>query len=225
MVDNESIFLSVNEGYNRWAEFYDQDDIPLNILEEEIVERALGDVTGLKIVDLACGTGRQTAQLAKRGANVVGVDQSEGMLAKAKTKSPDIEFMLANLETTFPFGDNQFDLVVSFLALEHINDLRAFFLECKRICRREGTLYFTAMHPAMILRGVQARFTEPGTGKKVYPKGHVYQICDYLNASVDAGLRLVSMTEHSTKESHATASERALKYQGWPLLLTLKFSP
>lgn len=219
----ESVHLSVNEGYNRWAAFYDQDDIPLNLLEEAVVDTALGEVKNLKIVDLACGTGRQTIRLANKGASVIGVDQSEGMLEKAQQKNSDAFFMHANLEEEFPFPDAAFDRVVSFLALEHITNLKFFFTECKRVCKPDGFIYFTAMHPAMLLKGVQARFTDAETGKKIYPKGFPHKISDYVNAIAQSGLKLVEMTEHATDETHN--SERANKYMGWPLLLTLKCLP
>jgi ubiquinone/menaquinone biosynthesis C-methylase UbiE len=227
-VENDKpIHLSVNEGYNRWSEFYDQDDIPLHLLEERVVDEALGQVSDLDIVDLGCGTGRQTLRLADKGARAVGVDQSEGMLEKArsKTSKSDIRFLKWNLDNGIPFDDDSFDRVVSFLALEHIANLQSFFFACRRVCRSEGFIYFTAMHPAMVLRGVQARFTEAETGKKVYPKSFPYRISDYLNSALDAGLRLGRMTEHATDNSHSKQSERALKYEGWPLLLTIKFFP
>jgi ubiquinone/menaquinone biosynthesis C-methylase UbiE len=222
----DPIFLSLSEGYNRWSEFYDADDIPLHLLEESVVEEAMGDVTGKTILDLGCGTGRQTLRLASRGAKVTGVDQSEGMLEKAKAKDTTgaITFLHVNLDDKFPFQDDAFDWVVSFLALEHLSNLRQFFTHCRRVCRHSGSLYFTAMHPAMILRGVQARFTE-SSGRKVYPKGHPYQISDYLNAAVEAGLQLSKITEHAPDSTQAKYSERALKYEGWPLLLTLRFHP
>jgi hypothetical protein len=80
------------------------------------------------------------------------------------------------------------------------------------------------MHPAMVLRGVQARYTE-ASGRKVYPKGYPYRISDYVNAALGAGLRLARITEHAADSSHGSASRRAHKYEGWPLLLTLMFFP
>lgn len=227
METDDSLFLSVNEGYNRWSKFYDRDDIPLHLIEESIVDKALGEVGGLKILDLGCGTGRQTFRLAERGALITGVDQSEGMLNRAREKNGrgTVTFLHFDLDTKFPLDDDSFDRVVSFLVLEHIANLSHFFVGCRRVCRPGGFLYFTAMHPAMVLKGVQARFTEESTGRKVYPKGYPYQISDYLNAAIDAGLLLGKITEHSPDSSHAKQSERALKYEGWPLLLTLKLFP
>jgi ubiquinone/menaquinone biosynthesis C-methylase UbiE len=226
METQDPLFLSLNEGYNRWSEFYDADDIPLHLLEESVVDEALGNVAGKTVLDLGCGTGRQTLRLAAQGAIVTGVDQSEGMLEKAKVKDTGgaVKFLHLNLDENFPFQDDAFDLVVSFLALEHLSNLGQFFSDCRRVCRNTGFLYFTAMHPAMVLRGVQARFTE-SSGRKVYPKSHPYQISDYLNSALGAGLQLSKVTEHAPDSSHANSSERALKYEGWPLLLTLKFHP
>ncbi len=222
----DPLVLSLNEGYNRWAEFYDDDDNPLHLLEEAVVDEALGEVNGKVVVDLGCGTGRQTLRLAAKGAKIAGVDQSEGMLEKAKAKDATgaVRFLRVDLDEAFPFPDAAYDLVVSFLAIEHIADLRRFFSQCRRVCRASGLLYFTAMHPAMVLRGVQARYTE-ASGRKVYPKGFPYQISDYINAAIAAGLRLARITEHAPDSSLSSASQRARKYEGWPLLLTLMFYP
>ena len=226
MENQEPLFLSLNEGYNRWSEFYDADDIPLHVLEESVVDQALGDVRGKAVLDLGCGTGRQTLRFARAGAIVTGADQSEGMLEKAQAKdtSREVSFVHVDLNHNFPFKDEAFDLVVSFLALEHLSNLTDFFENCRRVCRKDGLLYFTAMHPAMVLKGVQARFTEI-SGRKVYPKSHPYTISDYLNSGIDAGLSLIKLTEHSPDNSHLGNSKRAQKYEGWPLLLTLKFHP
>lgn len=218
------LHLPVDEGYDRWSAFYDGDDIPLNLLEQDVVDGALGELSGLDVVDLACGTGRQSVRLAARGARVTGIDVSRGMLEKARAKSSAVRFLQGSLEEKFPFEPASFDRVVSFLALEHFTDLGHFFSECRRICRPNGFLFFTAMHPAMTLKGVQARYTEDG-GRKVYPKSFPYRICDYVNAAVESGLTLERLTEHATSDTHARHSERAAKYEGWPLLLTLRFSP
>lgn len=218
--------VSTREGYDLWSEFYDGDDIPLNLLEERTVDKDLGDIRGLTILDLGCGTGRQTFRLAARGANVTGVDQSEGMLSIARKKNTDerVKLLSHNFDEPLPFADHSFDRVVSFLALEHISDLRAFFTECRRLCKSDGFLYFTTLHPAMLLKGVQARFTDPKTGEKVYPKSFPYLTSDFVNAAITAGLRLEKLGEFACDKKDGVLSERAQKYEGYPLLLTLKFS-
>ncbi len=107
----DEIFLSVNEGYNLWAEFYDVEENPLIALEERAVDLALSNIMHLEIVDLGCGTGRQTLRLAGHGARMTGVDQSEGMLAKATAKpgASGVKFLHADLDKAFPFADGAFD--------------------------------------------------------------------------------------------------------------------
>jgi 2-polyprenyl-3-methyl-5-hydroxy-6-metoxy-1,4-benzoquinol methylase len=79
--------VSAREGYNRWSAVYDGDANPLIALEEPQVERMLGDVYGLRIVDVGTGTGRHSVRLANAGANVTALDFSRGMLSQARAKS------------------------------------------------------------------------------------------------------------------------------------------
>ena len=81
------------------------------------------------------------------------------------------------------------------------------------------------MHPAMMLRGVQARFRDPRTGQEVRPQSRPHQIADYVMAATRAGLVLLDISEYSVDEALAARSPRGRKYLGWPLLLTLKLSP
>lgn len=62
--------VSTRDGYDRWAEVYDGDGNPLLALEEPEVVQMLGDVRGLRIADIACGTGRHAVRLANAGGQV-----------------------------------------------------------------------------------------------------------------------------------------------------------
>ena len=71
---------AVRVGYDRWSEIYDQEANPLVGLEEPVVREALGDVAGLSVLDLGCGTGRHALWMAAAGASVTAIDFSEGMM-------------------------------------------------------------------------------------------------------------------------------------------------
>lgn len=87
-VDEPAVeLIATAAGYDLWADFYDCDGNPLVLLEEELLPSYLGDVAGLDIADIGSGTGRNAIALAKAGARVVGLDFSEGMLAKARAKT------------------------------------------------------------------------------------------------------------------------------------------
>ncbi len=225
--DESPQILSTREGYDVWARIYDNEDNPLIRMEEPEVTRLLGDVANLDCADIGCGTGRWTLKLAAAGARPTGLDFSDAMLAKAKAKpgAAAARFIHHDLAKPIPLPDAAFDRVLCSLVLEHITDLDLLFAEMRRICRPDGFVVVSAMHPAMMLRGIQARFTHPDTGRDTRPQSHGSTIADFLTAAVRAGLRLEHIGEHVVDEALAAASPRARKYLGWPMLLVLRLRP
>lgn len=208
--------LPPKTGYDRWAPSYDAGN-PLTALEGPVLKRLLGPVTGLRVLDAGCGTGRHAVDLAARGAEVVGLDFSGGMLgraiARAEAAGVKAELLAHDLTKPLPFNDACFDRVISCLVLEHIKNLDAFLAELSRVCRPGGFLVVTAMHPAMFLKGSSARFRDPRTGEKILPRSHHAQkLSDYVMAGVRAGLAVDHLEEHEGRGEHA----------GWPMLAALK---
>jgi len=215
---------SVRQGYDRWASVYDHDANPLPALEEAHMPEAVGDVGGLAVLDLGCGTGRHTAWLASAGARVTAVDFSPGMLAEARRKAEgaNVHFLLHDLHEPLPLPSGTFDLVVSGLVLEHLRDLAGFFAEAHRVLRSGGRVVVSAMHPAMFLRGSQARFTDPESGEIVQPGSLPHKLGDFVMAVVRAGFVLESIGEHAPDAPFAARYPRAEKYVGWPMLVILQ---
>lgn len=214
---------SVRAGYDRWAAVYDHDANPLPALEEHYVREAVGDPRGLSVLDLGCGTGRHAGWLASAGAIVTAVDFSEGMLAEARRKyaGAAVRFVVHDLHEPLPFPGGIFDLVVSGLVLEHLRDLDAFFGEARRVLRPAGRAVISAMHPAMFLRGSQARFTDPSSGEVVQPGSVPHQLGDFVMAAVRAGFRMHGIGEYAPDAGFAARYPRAEKYVGWPMVLVL----
>lgn len=217
--------MSIREGYDRWSSVYDRDSNPLTALEEPVVRKRLGLVQGLSVLDLGCGTGRHALWLADAGAKVTAIDFSEGMLALARKKSGAnaIEFVTHDIQKSLPFDDSCFDLVLSSLVLEHIEIVQDFFVGVRRVLRKGGRVLITAMHPAMFLKGSQARFTDPFSGEKVQPGSYPHQISDFVMAGLESNLNLLHIGEHSPDETLASRCPRCEKYIGWPMLLVLEF--
>jgi SAM-dependent methyltransferase len=216
--------FSVCRGYDRWASVYDHDLNPLPALEEPVFRAAVGDVGGLSAADLGCGTGRHAIWLAGRGAAVTAIDFSEGMLAVARAKpgAERVKFLTHDLNLSLPLLDSAFDLVVSGLVLEHLRDLDGFFREARRIIRPRGCAIVSAMHPAMFLRGSQARFTDPNSGEVIQPGSLPHQMGDFVMAAIAAGFRLDAVGEYAPDAEFAVRYPRAAKYVGWPMLVLLR---
>lgn len=212
----------VRDGYDRWAAVYEHDGNPLQGLEGPLVRAAVGDARGLSVLDLGCGTGRHALWLAECGATVTAVDFSEGMLAEARRKpgADAVRWLVHDLHTPFPFGA-EFDLVVCGLVLEHIVDLDRFFAESHRVVKPRGRAVYSAMHPAMFLKGAQARFTDPSNGEVVLPGSVPHSMAAFVMAAERAGFHLDDVAEFAPDDAFAVAYPRAAKYVGWPMLVLM----
>ena len=218
--------VSTAEGYDRWSAIYDTDGNPLIALEEPLVDGLLGDVKGLAVIDLGCGTGRHSLRLARAGASVQAVDFSEQMLAKAQEKAADLDitFHAHDLSHRLPFSDGAFDRVTCGLVLDHVAGVDAFFAQMRRLCKPDGCAVVSVMHPAMMLRGVQARFWDPQSGREVRPTSQPNQICDYVMAAARAGFRFDHLSEHAIDQALADRYPRGQRYVGWPILFLMRLS-
>lgn len=223
----QSIETSTQEGYDRWSQIYDGEDNPLVTLETDRLHELMGEVQDLMVLDVGCGTGRHSLELAKAGASVTAIDFSTGMLAKAKAKTgaEKIVFRQQDIQARLDFADGIFDRVICCLVLDHIEKLELLFSEMRRVCRAEGEVVVSVMHPAIMLTGAKARFTDPETGVVTYPESVPNQVSDYVMAAVKAEMEIIHLSEHLVDEELIAKSERARRYLGWPLLLLMKLRP
>ena len=218
--------VPTREGYDRWSVVYDGDGNPLIALEEPQVERMLGDARGLRIADVGTGTGRHAVRLANAGAMVTALDFSRGMLKQARAKSgaDHVSFVVADCAAQLPLRDGAFDRVVCALLADHVQSLDSLLSELARICSKDGFIVFTTVHPTMHLLGVRARFNDPETGKKIYPKSYDHSIPSLVMAAQRAGLRFCEMNEHFVTEELVRTNPRVAQALGWPLLLAMKLA-
>jgi malonyl-CoA O-methyltransferase len=219
--------LTTKEGYDRWAAIYDVEENPVILLEEQHLPPLLGDVRGLAVADLGCGTGRHAIRLAAAGARVTALDFSDGMVARARGKPgwERVEFIAHDLSERLPLPDRSFDRVLSCLVLDHISDIAAFFSECRRVCRNGGFVLVSVFHPALTVHDIHARFVDPSSGVEVRPASPGNQISDYVMGASRSGLTVEHMSEHAVDDDLAARAPRAAKYRGWPLLLLMKLRP
>jgi len=114
----------------------------------------LGDVGGLDVVDLGCGTGYFSAWLARRGARPVGVDVTPAQLATARRLQAEtgIEFPLLEASAEdVPLPDASFDLAFSEYGASIWCDPHKWLPEAYRLLRPGGRLVFLGNSPLVIL--------------------------------------------------------------------------
>ena len=88
---------------------------------QEVMADAAGEIAARNILDLGTGTGETLRRVAQRHpqARLIGIDESDGMLAAARAAVPAADLRVARLQDPFPEGP--FDLVVSALAVHHLD--------------------------------------------------------------------------------------------------------
>jgi SAM-dependent methyltransferase len=123
-----------------------------NIPESEVC--VLGDVRGLDVVDLGCGTAYLSAWLARNGARPVGVDVTPAQLETARRLQAEtgLEFPLVEASAEdVPLPDGSFDLAVSEYGASIWCDPKLWVAEASRLLRPGGRLIFVCNSPLSIL--------------------------------------------------------------------------
>jgi demethylmenaquinone methyltransferase / 2-methoxy-6-polyprenyl-1,4-benzoquinol methylase len=138
---------------------------------------------GDRVLDACCGTGDLAVAALPLAREVVGVDFSEAMLARARRKAPRVEWMRADV-LALPFDDETFDAVTVGFGVRNLEDLERGLAELRRILRVGGRLGILEITRP---RGLLAPFYRlwfdvliPAAGK-LLPGGAAYA---YLPASV-----------------------------------------
>ena len=140
------------DAYDQIADEYDE-DVKSNAynahLEFPATSSLVPDVDGKRVLDAGCGTGVYTEWLLDRGADVVGVDVSEEMLAHARERVGErATFHRADLGEPLDFAaEHSFDGVLSALALDYVREWREAFSEFARVLEPGGFLVFSVGHP------------------------------------------------------------------------------
>jgi ubiquinone/menaquinone biosynthesis C-methylase UbiE len=108
-----------------------------------LVREAVAAQPGERILDVGCGPGYYVGELAEEvgpDGHVSGLDPSEPMLALARgrcAESANVDFQVGDA-TALPYGDGEFDAVVSVQVLEYVGDVEAALAEFRRVLRPGG---------------------------------------------------------------------------------------
>lgn len=187
--------MSIQKAYNDWSQTYDTDRNLTRDLDRQIMLGTLAELRFNSILEIGCGTGKNTTFLAQVGERVHALDFSEGMIAKAreKVKAENVSFSIADLRQRWPCEDSAYNLIVCNLVLEHIEDLSFIFSEAFRVLVEGGTFLVNELHPFRQYEGKKARFNQRESLTEI--PAFVHHISDFLKAATNSGLKLAKLDE------------------------------
>jgi ubiquinone/menaquinone biosynthesis C-methylase UbiE len=199
---------AAENGYAAWAGSYDDEPNAVMSIADAAMSSALAGISPGRALDVACGTGRQTARLVAAGHRVTGMDASPAMLVQAQKRLPGNEFVVGDVRA-LPVGAAAVDLVTCTLALAHQDDLAVPVAEISRVLRPAGHAVICDIHPTIVLLGGHAMVAlEPGVLGVVRNRHHPHSA--YLKAFQRHGLSIVDCREPAfTEDSRISSSVSA----------------
>src|ERR1700734_3731665 len=143
----------VQARYDAVAQFYIEGFDSIDDPASRALLDLLGPVAGLQVLDVACGHGRMTRELARRGASVVGIDVSGALIARARQTEQDERLGIRYLhgDVTLPGSlggfDGGFDAAACNFGLSDIDDLDAAIAAAGDALKPGGCFAFSIVHP------------------------------------------------------------------------------
>jgi SAM-dependent methyltransferase len=151
-------------GWEQRAQAYDRFFHPLTSRLVAPLLDAASVMAGTRVLDIATGPGYVAGEAAARGAEVVGADVAEAMVALARRLHPDVDFRQADAHA-LPFEDSSFDAVVGNFAILHLGRPEQATAEFVRVLGPGGRLALTAWDKpdrALFLGVLVGAFAEAG---------------------------------------------------------------
>jgi SAM-dependent methyltransferase len=155
---------------------------------------------GRLTLDLGCGEGRVARDLKALGHRVVAVDASPTLIEAARAADPELEVVEADA-ANLPFEDGFADLVVAFMSLHDVDDMRSAVREAARVLDPAGRLVAAFVHPINSGGKFETRDPEaPFVIRESY-----FDRRRYVDAIERDGLRMTFESRHWTLEDYVTA--------------------
>ena len=199
-----------------------------HVLDEPMLAATEG---ARRALDVGCGEGRFCRMMAAKGIATIGVDPTATLLARARTLHPGGDYREGRAEA-LPVEDGGFDLVVSYLTLIDIPDLRAAIPEMARALAPGGRLLIANLQSFQTAEpeGGRARHAPPTIGRYMEERGAFYEwsgirirnwhrpLSTYMTLLLGAGLRLERFEEPLPTGGDP---ERVARYVEAPWFLTM----
>jgi 2-polyprenyl-6-hydroxyphenyl methylase / 3-demethylubiquinone-9 3-methyltransferase len=107
---------------------------------------------GERVLDVGCAEGRFAAELARAGAEVVGVDVAEEPLRRARARHLELDLRLVDEQGPWDLEDASFDAVWAGEVIEHVADTAAWLSQVRRVLRSGGRLLLSTPDHGPLLR-------------------------------------------------------------------------
>lgn len=187
--------MNIQDAYTDWSETYDSDRNLTRDLDQTVTRETLANLRYHRVLEVGCGTGKNTFLLAQLGERVCALDLSVGMLRQAQRKiqSDRVLFAVADLTRAWPCKTESVDLIVCNLVLEHVRDLSALFSEAHRSLVAGGYFFVSELHPFRQYQGTKANFQRGQATIEI--QAFVHHLSDFTEAADRNGLAVHSFRE------------------------------
>ncbi|MCC5660864.1 class I SAM-dependent methyltransferase [Nostoc sp. XA010] len=187
--------MSVQAAYDNWSTTYDADQNLTRDLDQIVTKETLMRKRCKSIVEIGCGTGKNTLLLSQIAQTVYAVDFSAAMIEKAKEKvnSVNVTFITADITNQWICSNESIDLITCNLVLEHIKDLSKIFSEASRVLVPGGYFFICELHPFRQYRGTQANFQR--NQEVIEIPAFIHHLSDFFHAAKNFGFRLEDFNE------------------------------
>lgn len=243
---HDSSTISWNQLGQEWFELAQTGDSRMYFIMPYMLS-LLGDVSGKKILDLGCGEGGYSRELAKKGADVVAVDCSEFCIDYAKEQAQlsgySIRHHQRNSNDLYGIENNAFDIVLCSMMLMDCEDLYGTIKEVARVLKQNGKFFVSVLHPCFngnhdkgigrqgvgIGREVVVKdYFHPVEWEAPLPQGKTSVIWrhrtleDYVKTFAKCGLTIIDLNEPRPTSEQAAISTAIAWLQKIPLFLFLE---
>lgn len=192
--------MSIEKAYNIWADQYDTNNNKTRDLDQKASIETLSKFQFKTVIELGCGTGKNTEWLLQHVETIIGLDFSEKMLEKARQKvfSSKVQFIKTDLNQKWDVPNKFANLITSSLTLEHIKDLDSIFKQANQKLKQNGKFFICELHPIKQYLGSKAQFeSEQGLQDlEVY----THHTSEYIETANKYGFKLIELKEWFDEE-------------------------